>query len=86
ERALPASEAQLVLRSCKALESAEDLLTDLLDISKLDQSAVRPDVAEYALADILEPLHAEFMGLAESSGLDLRLRVGEQRVRTDFRL
>ena len=86
ERALPASETQLVLRSCKALESAEDLLTDLLDISKLDQSAVRPDVAEYALADILEPLHAEFLGLAESSGLDLRLRVGEQRVRTDFRL
>src|SRR5690606_33516902 len=43
ERELPVAEHTLVERSHLALEGAEDLLTDLLEISKLDQSAVRPD-------------------------------------------
>jgi PAS domain S-box-containing protein len=38
ERSLPQAEHTLVERSHQALEGAEDLLTDLLDISKLDQA------------------------------------------------
>ncbi|MCE6982604.1 hybrid sensor histidine kinase/response regulator, partial [Pseudomonas frederiksbergensis] len=38
ERPLPTSEQQLVERAHQALEGAEDLLTDLLDISRLDQA------------------------------------------------
>jgi signal transduction histidine kinase len=45
ERNLPSVEQVLVERTHQALEGAEDLLTDLLDISRLDQAAVKPDVA-----------------------------------------
>ncbi|WP_302846693.1 sensor histidine kinase, partial [Curtobacterium sp. MCBA15_009] len=41
---LPADENRLVQRVWRSLESAEDLLADLLDISKLDQKAMRPDI------------------------------------------
>ena len=40
ERQLPSVEQVLVERTHQALEGAEDLLTDLLDISRLDQAAV----------------------------------------------
>ena len=42
ERGLPAAELQLVERTHLALEGAETLLTDLLEIARLDQSAIRP--------------------------------------------
>lgn len=41
ERGLPAAELQLVERTHLALEGAETLLTDLLEIARLDQSAIR---------------------------------------------
>ncbi|MCS8642475.1 hybrid sensor histidine kinase/response regulator, partial [Pseudomonas aeruginosa] len=44
ERGLPAAELQLVERTHLALEGAETLLTDLLEIARLDQSAIRPDL------------------------------------------
>jgi CheY-like chemotaxis protein len=76
----------LVERTHQALEGAEDLLTDLLDISKLDQAAVKPDVALYRLDELLAPLVSEFESVAEASGLELRSRIGDFAVRTDLRL
>ncbi|WP_320101836.1 histidine kinase dimerization/phospho-acceptor domain-containing protein, partial [Klebsiella pneumoniae] len=52
ERPLPEAEHVLVERTHQALEGAEDLLTDLLDISRLDQAAVKPDVAVYRLDEL----------------------------------
>lgn len=49
ERPLPATEQVLVERAHQALEGAEDLLTDLLDISRLDQAAIKPDLDLYSL-------------------------------------
>lgn len=87
ERRLPSAEQQLVERTHLALEGAEDLLTDLLEISKLDQSAIRPDVEAYRVQDLLAPLVSEFEGVAQSAGLQLRARIPQHlAVRTDFRL
>ncbi|MBK5540317.1 response regulator [Pseudomonas sp. TH05] len=86
ERQLPAAEKVLVERTHQALEGAEDLLTDLLDISKLDQAAVKPDVALYRLDELLAPLVSEFQSVAEATGLDLRARIGDFAVLTDLRL
>ncbi|WP_044872372.1 NahK/ErcS family hybrid sensor histidine kinase/response regulator [Pseudomonas sp. LFM046] len=86
ERELPGSEKQLVERTHQALEGAEDLLTDLLDISKLDQSAIKPDLDTYALEDVLGPLASEFQSVAEAAGLGLRVRIPHLCIRTDFRL
>jgi PAS domain S-box-containing protein len=86
ERALPASERQLVERTHQALEGAEDLLTDLLDISKLDQSAIKPDLDVYHLEEVLGPLASEFQSVAEAAGLGLRVRIPRLCISTDFRL
>ncbi|GIZ13317.1 NahK/ErcS family hybrid sensor histidine kinase/response regulator [Pseudomonas sp. NCCP-436] len=86
ERELPEAEHNLVERSHLALEGAEDLLTDLLDISKLDQAAIKPDIDVYRLEELLRPLASEFEGVAAASGLELRVRIADCAVRTDFRL
>ena len=86
ERRLPEVEQVLVERTHQALEGAEDLLTDLLDISRLDQSAVRPDVALYRLDELLGPLVSEFQSVAQAAGLNLRVRMGDYAIRTDLRL
>ncbi|QHF45703.1 hybrid sensor histidine kinase/response regulator [Pseudomonas sp. S35] len=86
ERQLPSVEQVLVERTHQALEGAEDLLTDLLDISRLDQAAVKPDVALYRLDDVFAPLVSEFQSVALAAGLNLRARTGHYAVLTDLRL
>ncbi|SCX66765.1 Signal transduction histidine kinase [Pseudomonas sp. NFACC32-1] len=86
ERALPTTEQLLVERTHQALEGAEDLLTDLLDISRLDQAAVRPDPASYRLDELLAPLVSEFQSVAGAAGLELRVRFIDEAVLTDLRL
>ncbi|MGH8354277.1 MAG: PAS domain-containing hybrid sensor histidine kinase/response regulator [Pseudomonas sp.] len=86
ERTLPGAEQTLVERAHQALEGAEDLLTDLLDISKLDQSAIKPDIEVYRLDELLQPLASEFQSVAEAAGLELRIRIPAHAISTDFRL
>ncbi|MCH4876832.1 response regulator [Pseudomonas sp. TMW22090] len=86
ERKLPDIEQVLVERTHQALEGAEDLLTDLLDISRLDQAAVKPDVSLYRLDELLGPLVSEFQSVAEADGLHLRVHMGDYAIRTDLRL
>lgn len=86
ERSLPASEQNLVERTHQALEGAEDLLTDLLDIARLDQAAIKPDLDVYSLDELLAPLASEFQPVAAAAGLQLRVRQGEHLLNTDLRL
>ncbi|MFJ3486145.1 NahK/ErcS family hybrid sensor histidine kinase/response regulator [Pseudomonas sp. NPDC090202] len=86
ERTLPDAEQVLVERTHQALEGAEDLLTDLLDISKLDRAAVQPDIDVYRLDEVLMPLVSEFEPVASAEGLTLRARIGQFAIRTDLRL
>jgi PAS domain S-box-containing protein len=86
ERHLPAAENLLVERTHQALEGAEDLLTDLLDISKLDQAAIKPDIDVYRLDEVLAPLASEFQSVAAATGLTLRARIPNYAIHTDLRL
>jgi PAS domain S-box-containing protein len=86
ERSLPAAEHHLVERSHQALEGAEDLLTDLLDISKLDQAAIKPDIDAYRLQDLLAPLASEFQSVAAAEGVQLKVHIPDFTISTDFRL
>lgn len=86
ERGLPASEQTLVERAHQALEGAEDLLTDLLDISKLDQQAIKPDIDVYRLDEVLLPLVSEFQSVAEAKGLGFEHFIPAYALRSDFRL
>lgn len=86
ERRLPSAEQTLVERAHQALEGAEDLLTDLLDISKLDQKAIKPDIDVYRLDEVLLPLVSEFQSVAQAEGLAFDHYVPAYALRTDFRL
>ncbi|MGO2132435.1 MAG: hybrid sensor histidine kinase/response regulator [Halomonas sp.] len=56
-----------------SLQAAEELLSTLLDISKLDAGALTPRRSHFALADIIQPLRAEFDVMAADRGLDLHV-------------
>ncbi|MFP3366810.1 hypothetical protein R0J93_24505, partial [Pseudoalteromonas sp. SIMBA_148] len=56
-----------------SLQAAEELLSTLLDISKLDAGALAPRRSVFRLSDILKPLKAEFEVMAEDRGLDLKV-------------
>lgn len=86
ERNLADEDGHLVERVHLALENAEELLTDLLDISKLDQNAVQPDLGDYAVDALLRPLVSEFQAVAQQAGLTLRYVPSSLCVRTDSRL
>lgn len=83
---LPATESDIVSRVQRSLESAEDLLADLLDISKLDQKAMKPEQVGVDIGDLMRNLAEEFEPLAENAELNFRLRAGEGRVITDPRM
>lgn len=57
-----------------SLQSAEDVLSILVEISKLDAGAMEPDVRPINLSAVLKPLRDEFTALASNKGLTLRVR------------
>ena len=86
ERSLAVEDSHLVERIHVALEGAEDLLTDLLDISKLDQNAVQPDVTTFHLSQLLNTLQTEFQPVAEQAKLQFKVRSSDFAVQSDARL
>ncbi|WP_299178993.1 NahK/ErcS family hybrid sensor histidine kinase/response regulator [uncultured Neptuniibacter sp.] len=86
ERELHEQDAHLIERVHLALENAEDLLTDLLDISKLDQKAVNPDISEFRVYQLLASMVGEFQPVAESKGLHIKASFSSAVVKSDSRL
>jgi PAS domain S-box-containing protein len=54
-----------------ALDSTTDLLTGLLDMSRLEAGGLVPEPRDFPLAEVLEPLASEFNALAAERGLVL---------------
>mgnify|MGYP001182219360 FL=1 len=77
---------QLVGDITNALRSAESLLSELLDISKLDAGALRPEIEDFPLDDLLRELQREYTVLAQRKGLVLRLRSSGLYARSDRKL
>ncbi|MDO6443640.1 NahK/ErcS family hybrid sensor histidine kinase/response regulator [Marinobacter sp. 2_MG-2023] len=86
ESALPAEEARMVHQVHRALEGAEDLLADLLDISKLDQQAMVPDLLLTDVAALAKGLGEEFEAVATNAGLRFHVRTIPALIKTDQRM
>jgi CheY-like chemotaxis protein len=69
-----------------SLRSAEDLISDLLDISRLENGLITPERQAFALNNLLDTLGAEFKVLAAEQGVDFRLRGSRLRVDSDIKL
>ena len=68
----PDERADLARNVDVSLEAVEEILGALLDISRLDAGAMRPEVSDVPMADLMRKLEIEFAPLARSKGLDLR--------------
>ncbi|GJD76855.1 hybrid sensor histidine kinase/response regulator [Methylobacterium gregans] len=67
----------------RGLQTIEDLIKTLLDISKLDAGIVRPEVRALALPDLLAELAESFRPFAERKGLRLAVRCPDVTVASD---
>lgn len=64
--------ARLVKQVERSLETMEELLRTLLDISKLDAGVVEPDLTEVPLDNLFQSLRSDFQPLADKKALKLR--------------
>jgi PAS domain S-box-containing protein len=69
-----------------ALDSTGDLLSGLLDMSRLEAGGLVPQSRAFPLADVLDPLASEFRALAAERGLAFRYRRTGLWVQTDPQL
>jgi signal transduction histidine kinase len=69
-----------------SLEAVEEILSALLDISRLDTGALKPDVASFRIDEILRQLEVEFAPLAKAKDLELVFVASSLTVRSDRRL
>lgn len=76
----------LVSQTGSALDSVEDLLESLLEISKLDAGAITPDIDVVELADLFGSMRAEFTPIAREQGITLDIAATDLRVMSDQRL
>jgi PAS domain S-box-containing protein len=67
----------------QAISAMSRLLNALLDISKLESGAIRPDPTDFAIATLFEELRRDFSGLATNKGLELRVMASGDYAHSD---
>jgi PAS domain S-box-containing protein len=79
-RRLQTSEAvaEAVAQQGVAIAAMSRLLNALLDISKLESGAIKPEPTDFAVAAMFEELRREFAASAAAKGLDFRISAGEE--------
>lgn len=76
----------LVSQTAMALESVEDLLEALLEISRLDAGAIQPEISHFRIDQLLQTLNVEFTPMARAAGLSFRVEAEPVWVESDVRL
>ena len=67
----------------QAIGAMSRLLNALLDISKLESGAIKPDPTDFAVAALFEEMRNEFASLAANKGLQLHVQVSADCVHSD---
>lgn len=83
---LPAETAEIAFRMQEAVEGLGEMLTALLDISKLDAGLVQPDLSEFHINDLVVQLTDEHLPFARERGIELRCIHSSVSVRSDLNL
>ena len=86
ERKVNTDDDRLVSNIDASLEAVEEILSVLLDISRLDAGAMKPELASFPISEILRQLEVEFAPLARGKGLTLTFVPSSLAVRSDRRL
>src|SRR5882724_9211823 len=86
ERKSGGEDAPLVANVDASLEAVEEILGALLDISRLDSGAMRPEMSSFRMDELMRQLEVEFAPLAREKGLKLTFVASSRAVRSDRRL
>lgn len=86
ERRLALPTRALVNQTSTALDSVEDLLEALLEISRLDAGAIQPELTHFRIDRLLETLKIEFGPTARAGSLEFTIEAGPHWVQSDIRL
>jgi hypothetical protein len=71
ERQSGSSDAPLIGNIDASLDAVEEIFGALLDISRLDTGAMKPEIVSFRIDDLLRQLEVEFAPLAQEKGLKL---------------
>ena len=74
ERQGGGNDAQLVGNIDASLDAVEEIFGALLDISRLDTGAMKPEIVSFRIDELLRQLEVEFAPLAQEKGLRAQLR------------
>ena len=74
---------EAVSQQGQAIDAMSRLTNALLDISKLESGAIKPDPADFAVAALFEEMHTEFASVAASKGLELRIEIAVPSAHSD---
>ena len=80
------NDAQLITNIDASLDSVEEILAALLDISRLDAGALKPEISNFRLDELFRQIEVEFKPLAQEKGLALDFVWSSLAVRSDRRL
>ncbi|WP_168011863.1 hybrid sensor histidine kinase/response regulator [Halomonas salinarum] len=86
EEAVPATSQRLVANIGRSLQDVEALLGTLVDISRLDAGVLKPDVAAFRAADLLDVMAEEYRQIAASRGLTLHYVGSSAMIESDLAL
>ncbi len=86
ERQGGGDDAQLVGNIDASLDAVEEIFGALLDISRLDTGAMKPEIVSFHIDEIFRQLEVEFAPLAKEKGLALTFAHSSLAVQADRRL
>ncbi|TLU64825.1 hybrid sensor histidine kinase/response regulator [Thalassotalea litorea] len=66
-----------------SLENAEQLLSSILELTKLDAGTIRPHIDDFYLGTFLQPICEEFKMMAEEKGLEFHANIENVGTRSD---
>jgi two-component system, sensor histidine kinase len=74
---------EALIQQDQAIGAMTRLLSALLDISKLESGAIRPELTDFRVSTLFEGLRREFASIATSNNLVLQLSSCEETVHSD---
>lgn len=86
ERSKGSENALLAENVNASLDAVEEILTALLDISRLDTGAMKAQLSSFRIEEILIQLQREFEPVAKEKGLQLHFIISSMTIHSDRRL
>jgi PAS domain S-box-containing protein len=75
--------AEALMQQEQAISAMSRLLNALLDISKLESGAIKPEISDFKVSALFEEMRNEFAALAINKGLSLEVELCGDRVHSD---